>query len=411
LAAAARRRRAPSHDGFITSGRRHEFERQMIYWLATHFETFWRDHGLWTYVNVFRYQTFRTSMAVLTSFLIMMLIAPRIVLVLLRLRVGSSVDFDQEKINELYATKRSTPSMGGLIIVIALLVATILWADIGNFYVFLGMLTVVWLGALGFVDDYLKMVAKSRGGLRSWEKFVFQIGLAVILGAFLWKHSCPEVRLPPSVGFEELGRALPLSLPFWKHPIALTLPLFMIVSVAVVAGTSNAVNLADGMDGLASGAMAIVTMVFLGVTYVAGRVDYSMYLLFPHVPGAGELSVYCGAILGAVLGFLWFNCHPARVFMGDTGSLPLGGAIGLVALVIRQEVLLFIVGGVFVMEAFSVVLQVAYFKLSGGRRIFLMSPIHHHFQLKGWTETQTVVRFWLIGAMCAALALATLKLR
>ncbi|NIA21973.1 MAG: phospho-N-acetylmuramoyl-pentapeptide-transferase [Anaerolineaceae bacterium] len=383
----------------------------MIYWLATNFEAFWREHGLWTYVNVFRYQTFRTSMAAVTAFLLTMLISPRIIRLLVRLRVGSSVDFDQDRVNELYATKGSTPTMGGLIIVAAMLLSTLLWDDVSNFYVFLGMLTVVWLAALGFVDDYLKMVAKSRGGLKSWEKLVFQVGLAVILGAFLWKHGSPSIQLPPSVQFDQLGKALPLSLPFWKHPLALTLPLFMIVSVAVVAGTSNAVNLADGMDGLASGAMAIVTMVFLAVTYVAGRADYSMYLLFPHVPGAGELTIFCGAILGAALGFLWFNCHPARVFMGDTGSLPLGGAIGLVALVTRQEMLLFVVGGVFVMEALSVILQVGYFKLSGGKRIFLMTPIHHHFQLKGWTETQTVVRFWLIGAMCAALALATLKLR
>ncbi len=384
----------------------------MLYWLATHFHDFWAEHGLWKFANVFRYQTFRTSMAVLTGFLLTMLIAPRLVKMLVRLKVGSSVDFDHERINSLYAGKENTPSMGGLIIVTAILVATFFWADIGNFYIFLAFLTVVWLGALGFADDYLKTVVKSRKGLRSWEKLAFQVGLAVILGAFIWRYGRLGIELPSIVEFPEAGQAMPLSLPFWKHPVALSLIPFMVVSVCVIAGTSNAVNLADGMDGLASGSMALVAMVFMAVAYVAGRVDYSLYLLFPHVPEAGELAVFCGAILGAVLGFLWYNCHPACVFMGDTGSLPLGGAIGLVAMVTRQEVLLFIVGGVFVMEAVSVILQVGCFKLTGGKKIFSGgTPIHHHFHVSGWTETQTVVRFWLIGAMCAALALATLKLR
>jgi len=383
----------------------------MLYYLATHFETFWRDVGLWKFVNVFRYETFRTSMAVLTAFMLTMLIGPLVVRLLLRLKIGSSVDFDQAKINEIYAAKGSTPTMGGVIIIIAIALATVIWANIENFYIFLGLLTVIWLGVLGFVDDYLKLVVKSRSGLKSWEKILFQIGLAVILGAFVWTYGKDAIQLPPTVDFPQAGQAMPLSLPFWKHPIALSLTAFMCVSIMVIAGTSNAVNLADGMDGLASGSMALVALVFMMVAYVAGRPDYSSYLLFPTVPEAGELSIYCGAILGAVLGFLWFNCHPARVFMGDTGSLPLGGAIGFVAMVTRQEVMLFIVGGVFVMEALSVIMQVGYFRATHGKRIFLMTPIHHHFQLKGWTETQTVVRFWLIGAMCAALALATLKLR
>ncbi len=383
----------------------------MLYYFATHFEVFWRSVGLWKFVNVFRYETFRTSMAVLTAFMLTMFIGPLIVRLLLRLKIGSSVDFDQAKINEIYAAKGSTPTMGGVIIIIAIALATVIWADIENFYIYLGLLTVVWLGVLGFVDDYLKLVVKSRHGLKSWEKILFQIGLAVILGAFVWTYGKDAIQLPPTVDFPQAGQAMPLSLPFWKHPIALSLGAFMCVSILVIAGTSNAVNLADGMDGLASGSMALVALVFMMVAYVAGRPDYSSYLLFPTVPEAGELAIYCGAVLGAVLGFLWFNCHPARVFMGDTGSLPLGGAIGFVAMVTRQEVMLFIVGGVFVMEALSVIIQVTYFRASHGKRIFLMTPIHHHFQLKGWTETQTVVRFWLIGAMCAALALATLKLR
>jgi len=383
----------------------------MLFWMTFHFRDFWLDHGLWKYVNVFRYQTFRTSMAVVTAFLLTVLMAPLVIRLLRRLKVGSSADFDRAAIDQMYADKKYTPTMGGIIIITAVALATVIWSDINNFYIFLAILTIVWLGAVGFTDDYLKLVVKSRKGLRFWEKLAFQMALAVVLGAFLWHYGRQGIQLPPSAAFPQAGAAMPLSLPFWKYPIALALLPFMFVSICVIGGTSNAVNLADGMDGLASGAMALVAFVFMTVAYVAGRSDYSMYLLFPYVPEAGELAIFCGAILGAVLGFLWFNCHPASVFMGDTGSLPLGGAIGYVAMVTGQEALLVIVGGIFVMEALSVIMQVAWFKLTGGKRVFLMTPIHYHFQLKGWTETQTVVRFWLIGAVCAALALATLKLR
>ena len=383
----------------------------MFFWLTT-FEQFWKTHPQWgKFVNVFQYQTFRMSMAVVTAFLLMMLISPYMVRMLMKAKVGSSVDFDHARINELYASKKNTPTMGGLIILISIILTLLLWGNLGNFYVFLGILTLIWLGALGFVDDYQKMIVRSRRGLRSWEKFVLQIGLAVVLGAFIWNFGRFGVIMPDSIPFPETGQALPLTLPLWKYPIPLGIAGFMLVSVLVIGGTSNAVNLADGMDGLAAGSAALVAAALMLICYIAGREAWSNYLLFPHVKEAGELAVYCAAILGATLGFLWFNCHPARVFMGDTGSLPLGGAMGLVAMVTRQEFLLFIIGGVFVMEAVSVIMQVGYFKMTGGRRIFLMTPIHHHFQLKGWTETQTVVRFWLIGAICAAVALATLKLR
>ena len=385
----------------------------MLYWLATSFRDFWQVHGLWTYANVFRYQTFRASLAMLTAFVLTLIIAPRTIRLLKRLKIGSSVDFHMAEINVKYASRKDTPIMGGLIMLAAIILATAVWGDLGNFYVFMALLTVVWLGAVGFADDYLKMVVRSRKGLRMWEKLAFQIGLAVVLGAFLWAFGRHGIQMPPRIEFPEAGQAMPLSLPFWKHPVALALLPFMAVSVLVIGGTSNAVNLADGMDGLASGSMALVTFVFMTVAYVAGRTDFSAYLLFPYVPQAGELAVFCGAMRGALLGFLWNNCHPAAVFMGDTGSLPLGGAIGYVAMATRQEALLFIVGGVFVMEAISVILQVGYFKATGGKRIFAGgTPIHYHFQnARHWTETQTVVRFWLIGAVCAAAALATLKLR
>lgn len=385
----------------------------MLYWLTQNFRDFWAEQGLGTFTNVFRYQTLRTSMAVLTAFLLTMIIAPWVIRLLRRLKVGSAVDFHMQAINEKYASKKDTPTMGGLIIVSAIIGSTALWGHLGNFYVFLAMLTVVWLAVVGFMDDYLKMVVKTRGGLKMWEKLAFQIGLAVLLGAFLWIYGRDGIELPVSIPFPEAGEAMPLNLPFWKHPLALGLFAFMAVSVLVIGGTSNAVNLTDGMDGLAAGCVALVTVVFMLVAYVTGRVDFSRFLLFPYVQDVGELSVFCGAILGSVLGFLWFNCNPARVFMGDTGSLPLGGAIGFVAMATRQEVLLFIVGGVFVMEAVSVIMQVSYFKATGGKRIFAGgTPIHHHFNVhRRWSETQTVTRFWLIGAMCAAMALATLKIR
>jgi phospho-N-acetylmuramoyl-pentapeptide-transferase len=381
----------------------------MFYQLIFYFQDFLRQIGLWPYANVFRYQTFRMAFAVVTSFFVLMAFAPAVIRILRRLKIGDAVNFDNAAIDRMNASKAGTPTMGGVLILLAILVSTAIWADIGNFHVILGMVTVAWLGLLGGVDDYLKLVKKSRDGLRTWEKLIFQIGLAVLLAFFLYQIG-GRVQLP------EGGQGIALNLPFYKFPIALAFWSFSLVAILVVAGTSNAVNLTDGMDGLAIGSMVPPTMVFLIICYVAGRADYARYLFIPYVPGTGELAVFCGAILGACLGFLWYNCSPAQVFMGDTGSLALGGAIGYVALATRQEVLLLIAGGLFVMEAVSVMLQVGYFKITKrtrgeGKRLLRMSPMHHHFQLGGWKETQTVVRFWLLGAMFAALALATLKLR
>jgi len=382
----------------------------MFYQLIFYFQDFLREIGLWPYANVFRYQTFRMALAVVTSFFLLMALAPAFIRILRRLKIRDAVDLGNPTADRINATKAGTPTMGGILILPAILISTFLWADIANYYVLLGLVTVVWLGVLGGVDDYLKLVKKSRDGLRMWEKLLFQIALAVLLAFFLYQVS-DTIRLP-----EGGGKGIALNLPFYKFPIQLTLWAFMLVAVLVVAGTSNAVNLTDGMDGLAVGSMVPPTVVFLVISYIAGNMIYSSYLYVPHVPGAGELAIFCGAILGACLGFLWYNCSPAQVFMGDTGSLALGGAIGYVAIATRQEVLLLIAGGLFVMEALSVMIQVAYFKMTRatrgeGKRIFRMTPLHHHFQLGGWTETQTVVRFWLLGAMFAALALATLKLR
>lgn len=383
----------------------------MFYWLL-----FDENHGwlrealvrarLWRYLHVFRYQTFRLAFAMVTSFFLCMALAPVLIRLLRRLKVGGAVDFRNEVVDRMYASRAGTPTMGGILIVPSLLISTFFWADVSNFLVFLALVTVIWLGALGGVDDYLKLVKKNRDGLRMWEKLIFQVALAVLLGYFLYQYGQGRITLP-----EGGGKGIALNLPFYKWPISLGPPAFLLIAILVVAGTSNAVNLTDGMDGLAIGSMVPPTAVFLALSYVAGNVIYSDYLYIPYIPYAGELAIFCGALLGACLGFLWYNCSPAQVFMGDTGSLALGGAIGFVALAVRQEFLLLIAGGVFVMEALSVMIQVGYFKLTGGKRVFQMSPIHYHFQLKGWTETQTVVRFWLLGAMFAALALATLKLR
>jgi phospho-N-acetylmuramoyl-pentapeptide-transferase len=270
----------------------------------------------------------------------------------------------------------------------------------------------VWLAGLGAVDDWLKLTTArrtpgSRDGLLAWEKLVFQIGLGVLLAIFIYHFPANAQK------YTEVSPANAhlLNWPFLPSSWVLPAWFFAILTVVVIAGTSNAVNLTDGMDGLAAGCMAIVSFAFLALAYVTGDYRWAKQLNFNWIQQTGELAIVCGAMTGACLGFLWYNCNPAQVFMGDTGSLALGGVIGYVAIVIRQEPMLLLVGGVFVMELVSVVMQVSYFRMTGGKRIFLCSPIHHHFHLKGWSEQQVVVRFWLISALCAAFGLATVKLR
>jgi phospho-N-acetylmuramoyl-pentapeptide-transferase len=355
--------------------------------------------------------SFRAVLALLTSLMVSLLGGPKIIRWLVRMKVGDIPEFDHATLNELTRHKANTPTMGGLIILAGVLISTFLWADVRNQFVIKGIFLLVWLGALGGVDDWLKLTAKikhrSRDGLHIWEKLIFQIGLAVLLASFLYL-----------VDFKEIADGRMLWLPFYKKGIELGLFGFTLMTVLVVTATSNAVNLTDGMDGLATGCMGIVSMVFVILCYMASEPlslamnqTWASDLLLPQVPGAGELGIVCAAVLGACLGFLWYNCHPAQVFMGDVGSLPLGGLIGYAAVVTRHELLLPIVGGVFVIEAASVLIQIVYFRQSGGKRIFQCAPLHHHFHLKGWSEPQVVVRFWLLGAAFAALALATLKLR
>ncbi|MCK6455157.1 MAG: phospho-N-acetylmuramoyl-pentapeptide-transferase [Phycisphaerae bacterium] len=356
----------------------------------------------------------RAIIAIVLAFGTVWGLGPRVIRGLIRMKLGDRPEFDHAALNQLTQHKANVPTMGGVLILIAIAVSVLLLADLRNFYIHLALFTMLWLGTLGGVDDWLKLTAArrsgTRDGLKMYEKLLFQVGLGVMLAYFIYQFGSKNLEQSQTAFFNVL------MIPFYKgdpitHGVTVAVPVFMLITVVVVAGTSNAVNLTDGMDGLASGCVALCTFVFMIMSAIVGNPDIAAYLLLPRVAGAAELAVVCGAMTGATLGFLWYNCHPAQVFMGDTGSLALGGLIGYVAIVIRHELMLFIVGGVFVIEAISVILQVSYFKYTGGKRIFRVAPIHHHFHLGGWTETQVVTRFWLIGALCAAVSLATLKLR
>ncbi|GJM26673.1 MAG: phospho-N-acetylmuramoyl-pentapeptide-transferase [Phycisphaerae bacterium] len=357
---------------------------------------------------------FRGGLAALFCFLLIALAGQAGIRQLMRYKLGDRPEFDHDTLNKLMKDKENVPTMGGVMIVGAILAATLLFADFRNFYVLMGMFGLVWLSVLGAVDDWIKLTLAQRGGgrdgLKSHEKLLFQFGLGVLLGYFVYSFGRSNLAVVAD-SVEPIESFRVLTVPFYKQGLFLTPFLFMAVTVLVTTATSNSVNLTDGMDGLASGCVALTALVFMVLSYVAGDSELAGKLLMPHIPKSGELAVICGAIMGATLGFLWYNCHPAQVFMGDTGSLPLGGLIGYVAIVIRQELMLFIVGGVFVLEALSVIIQVGYFKYSGGKRVFRCAPIHHHFHLAGWTETQTVIRFWLLAALFAGAALATIKLR
>jgi len=358
----------------------------------------------------------RGAIAALLCYVIILLLGPAVVRQLLRWKIGDRPEFDHASLNELTRDKANVPTMGGVLILGAIGLCVLLLADLTNFYVRMGLICLVWLGGLGAIDDWLKLTSRrratSRDGLKMHEKLLFQVGLGVVLGYFIYSHGRNNFAvLSPLVESGAVPSYRILSVPFYKSGIQLSAIGFMMLTVLVMTGTSNAVNLTDGMDGLASGCVAICALVFGILTYVIGTEDLAAKLLMPHIPRSDELVILCGAIMGSCLGFLWYNCHPAKVFMGDTGSLPLGGLIGFVAVVTRQELMLLIAGGVFVIEAVSVLMQIGYFKWTAGGRIFRCAPIHHHFHLGGWSESQTVVRFWLMAAMFAFAALATIKLR
>ncbi|HSY52258.1 MAG TPA: phospho-N-acetylmuramoyl-pentapeptide-transferase [Thermoanaerobaculia bacterium] len=346
--------------------------------------------------NVFRYITFRSAWAALTALIISFIFGPWLIERMRRIKVGQYIREEGPKSHQM---KAGTPTMGGILINIAIVIPTILWADISNPYIWIVLFVTCAYGAIGFVDDYRKLAKKQNMGLTAKEKFSMQIGVALAAGL--------AIAYLPSI---HNNYSTVLTFPFFKT-LHLNLGfLYIPFIIVVLVGASNGVNLTDGLDGLAIGSTLIVAVTYTILTYAAGNFRVADYLRIAWVPQAGELAVFCGAMVGASLGFLWFNAHPAEIFMGDVGSLALGGAIGCLAVMIKQEILLGLVGGLFVLEGMSVVLQVTSFKLTG-RRIFKMSPLHHHFELSGWRETKVVVRFWIIAIIFAMVALSTLKLR
>ncbi|MDP1758620.1 MAG: phospho-N-acetylmuramoyl-pentapeptide-transferase [Thermodesulfovibrionales bacterium] len=351
-------------------------------------------HDWFSPFNVFRYITFRTALAVLTAMLITFILGPKVIKRLSRFSVTQQVRDDGP---QTHLGKTGTPTMGGVLIIISILVTVLLWGDLTNKYILTMIFSLVGFGTIGFIDDYLKVVKRNPKGLRGYYKFGAQVLLALAISMFLYMN--------PKDPYNDV-----LSIPFFKKWLFDLGWFYVPFSIIVIVGSSNAVNLTDGIDGLAVGLVGISVLATGILVYISGNFKFSQYLQVLYIPGTGELTVFCGAILGASLGFLWYNSYPADVFMGDVGSLSLGGVLGTLAVITKQEIVLAVVGGIFVIETLSVVFQVASFKLTG-KRIFRMAPIHHHFELKGWPEPKVIVRFWIVGIMLALLSLATLKLR
>lgn len=364
---------------------------ELAQWLAQDIRAF----------SVFNYITLRAVLSAMTALLITFMLGPYMIRKLTAYKIGQSVRSDGP---QTHLIKAGTPTMGGALILVAVGITTLLWGDLQNHYIWVVLLTTLGFGAIGWVDDYRKVVHRNPKGLSARAKMAGQSVIALIVGIYLLQHAATPAHTD-------------LIVPFFK---TVAIPLggfaFVVLCYLVIVGSSNAVNLTDGLDGLAIMPVVMVSSALAIFAYVTGRVDFSAYLGIPYIQGASELAVFCAAIAGAGLAFLWFNAYPAEVFMGDVGALSLGAALGVVALIVRQELVLFIMGGVFVVEAVSVMLQVSYFKYTKfrfgtGKRILLMAPLHHHFEQKGWKETQVVVRFWIITMMLVLLGLATLKLR
>jgi len=392
----------------------------MLITLAQWLQTLSPEFG---FFRVFQYITFRAVMAALTALLIGLFAGPAVIRHLVALKIGQPI---REYAMQSHMVKSGTPTMGGVLILIGIGTSTLLWADLTNRFVWIVMLVTFGFGAIGWVDDWRKVVRKDPEGMRSREKYMWQSLIGLVAALYLvfsisessnlrvlelfysWMQSGFDVNLPPKAG---------LLLPFMKE---VSYPLgvfgFVIMTYLVIVGSSNAVNLTDGLDGLAIMPVVMVGSALGVFAYVTGSSVYSKYLIFPYIPGSGELMIFCAAMAGAGLAFLWFNTHPAQVFMGDVGALALGGALGTIAVIVRQEIVLAIMGGIFVVEALSVMLQVGYFKYTKkkygeGRRILKMAPLHHHFEKSGWTETQVVVRFWIITMLLCLVGMSTLKLR
>jgi phospho-N-acetylmuramoyl-pentapeptide-transferase len=361
----------------------------MLYYLSSFYH-------LWPGFNIFRYITFRAALGSITAFLLCLGLTAKLIEFLNKQKVGEPIrDKKDFALFENYQHKQGTPGMGGLAIILALVITNLIWADIFNPYIRLAILSSIYLGALGFWDDYLKFSRKNAKGLRPKFKFLAQIILGLLLGIIFY--------FDPAIDHH-------LEFPFLKD-VFLDLGIFYILfSILVIVGSSNAVNLTDGLDGLAIGCITMAALAYTGMCYITGHARLSQYLMVSFIPGAGEMTVFCASLVGASLGFLWHNCYPAAIFMGDTGALALGGIIGLIALMVKKELLLVVVGGIFVLEAVSVILQILSFRWRK-KRIFLMAPLHHHFQMKGMQEPKVIVRFWILAAICALLSLTTLKIR
>ena len=378
------------------------------------------DYG---FLRVFNYLTFRAVMASLTALVIGLGFGPWVIRRLTELKVGQAV---RSYGPQTHLVKAGTPTMGGVLVLIGIAVSTLLWADWGNRFIWIVLLVTLGYGAIGWVDDYRKVVHRDPKGMSSREKFFWQTVIGFFAAAYLAFSVSETSNMRVLELFMDWVRSgLSLNLPAKSHLIVpffkeISYPLgvfgFIILTYLVIVGSSNAVNLTDGLDGLVIMPVVLVGSALGVFAYVMGSAVYSKYLLFPHIPGAGELLIFCSAMAGAGLAFLWFNAHPAQVFMGDVGALALGGALGTIAVIVRQEIVLFIMGGIFVAETVSVMLQVTWFKFTKkrygeGRRLFRMAPLHHHFELSGWKETQVVVRFWVITMMLVLIGLSTLKLR
>jgi len=356
---------------------------EFVYPLAKYFTPF----------NVFQYLSFRGAYAALTTLLICYVFGPRIIEALKRLKVGQAIREDGPA---THLAKGGTPTMGGIFIVLAVVISMVFWTDIANGKVWLTLGALIAFALIGFVDDYLKVTKHNSDGLNARAKLVFQFIIALAVMLILYR-----------TGEEGITS---LYLPFFKNPVVDMGPFWVPFGVLLIMAESNAVNFSDGLDGLLAGLLILVFISLAILTYLSGRSDFSSYLGIPYIPGSGELTVFCLAATGACIGFLWFNAHPADVFMGDVGSLSLGGVIAVISLIIKKEVLILIIGGVFVLEIASVIIQVLYFKLRK-KRVFKMAPIHHHFELSGWAENKVVIRFWIMGGLFAIIALSTLKIQ
>jgi len=349
-------------------------------------------YNLFSSVNspeILKYISSRSCLAAFTAFCISIFFGHWFIKKLRALKVGEdTTKTDSEELKRMHSDKKNTPTMGGIIVIVSILVSTLLWCNIYNEYIFLILFTLIWLGVLGFIDDYIKLTQVKASGLTDSSKLLFQSALGLILGLILYFH------------MKKFTWGTHLIIPRMKDFHLDLGPFYIVVVAFFIVGMSNAVNLTDGLDGLAIGCGIIAGIAFAVIAYISGRVDFSNYLRVPYIPGSGELCVFCAALVGGGLGFLWYNCFPAQIFMGDTGSLTLGGVLGLVAIIVKQEVLMIVIGGIFIAEAVSVIMQVSCYKMTK-KRIFRCAPLHHHFQFKGWHESKVTVRFWVAAALLA----------